>query len=76
MSKKHPISLLQAFIPVIVLVVLLAFNVLYVYGDDTDFKLKRQEYIDEIMLKYSAHLEQICLAYPYQWYNFFDFWKK
>ena len=34
MSKKHPISLLQAFIPVVILVGLLAFNVLYVYGDD------------------------------------------
>jgi len=25
---------------------------------------------------YAKHLEFYCLLYPYQWFNFFDFWKK
>jgi predicted LPLAT superfamily acyltransferase len=27
------------------------------------------------MAKYARFLEQHCIAYPYHWFNFFDFWK-
>ena len=36
----------------------------------------RQERIEEVVMKYAGLLEKHCLTFPYQWYNFFDFWQK
>jgi len=36
----------------------------------------RQEDIELAVKKYASLLEEHCLAFPYQWYNFFDFWQK
>jgi len=36
----------------------------------------RQEGIEEVVMKYAGLLEKHCLTFPYQWYNFFDFWQK
>jgi len=36
----------------------------------------RQERIEEAVMKYAGVLEKHCLTFPYQWYNFFDFWQK
>ncbi|WP_420547182.1 hypothetical protein [Curvivirga sp.] len=36
----------------------------------------RQEAIITYLRKYAELHERYCLKYPYQWYNFFDFWKK
>ncbi len=30
--------------------------------------------IREYAHQYSRHLEKYCIEYPYQWFNFFDFW--
>lgn len=35
----------------------------------------RLEALDAYMKGYAARLEQLCTAYPYQWFNFFDFWQ-
>jgi len=36
----------------------------------------RQEDIEQAVKKYASLLEEHCLTFPYQWYNFFDFWQK
>ena len=36
----------------------------------------RQQQLEEIVQRYAALLEQHSLAFPYQWYNFFDFWQE
>jgi len=36
----------------------------------------RQEDIENVVKRYASRLEERCLAFPYQWYNFFDFWQK
>jgi predicted LPLAT superfamily acyltransferase len=36
----------------------------------------RQEDIEQAVKKFASLLEEHCLAFPYQWYNFFDFWQK
>jgi len=35
----------------------------------------REDQLKGILKKYAEHLEHYCLRYPYQWFNFFDFWK-
>jgi predicted LPLAT superfamily acyltransferase len=30
--------------------------------------------IEQWIVRYAARLEDFCLRYPYQWFNFFDFW--
>ena len=39
-----------------------------------DSRKARQEYAKELCREYARNLEELCLRYPYQWYNFFDFW--
>jgi predicted LPLAT superfamily acyltransferase len=34
----------------------------------------RQGALRELAVRYGGRLEHYCLAQPYQWYNFFDFW--
>jgi len=36
----------------------------------------RKEDIERAVQRYAALLESHCLAIPYQWYNFFDFWQE
>jgi predicted LPLAT superfamily acyltransferase len=36
---------------------------------------ERQAKIQALMAEYAARLEALCLRHPYQWYNFYDFWK-
>lgn len=35
----------------------------------------REASLKEYARQYAQFLERHCLQYPYQWYNFFDFWK-
>ncbi len=35
----------------------------------------RDAAVHEAVRRYAAHLEQACRAHPYNWFNFFDFWK-
>jgi predicted LPLAT superfamily acyltransferase len=37
---------------------------------------RRKEELEKVVKRYAASLEERCLAFPYQWYNFFDFWQK
>lgn len=36
----------------------------------------RKEDLERVIRRYAALLEEQCLAFPYQWYNFFDFWQE
>jgi len=47
------------------------------FCDVDDFqKIKRNVFIDNISSRYVKNLEKHCLKDPWQWYNFYDFWKK
>jgi predicted LPLAT superfamily acyltransferase len=35
----------------------------------------RAEEIDKMMRRYVARLEHYCRLAPYNWFNFYDFWK-
>jgi predicted LPLAT superfamily acyltransferase len=37
--------------------------------------LGRQDAIDAALAQYVSRLEHYCKAYPYNWFNFYDFWK-
>jgi len=32
--------------------------------------------LQPVLKAYSETLEKLAMRYPYQWFNFFDFWKK
>lgn len=36
----------------------------------------RQDEIGELLHTYIRFLERLCVKYPYQWYNFYDFWSQ
>ena len=36
----------------------------------------RQESLCRYMERYGRRLEEFCVAYPYQWFNFYDFWNQ
>jgi predicted LPLAT superfamily acyltransferase len=36
----------------------------------------RREALQPVLKAYSETLEKLAMRYPYQWFNFFDFWKK
>lgn len=36
---------------------------------------KRKGKAEKLAQEFIIHLERLCLQYPFQWYNFFDFWK-
>ncbi len=45
-------------------------------ADSLKFSRKnRQASLTAVVNKYAQRLEHYCLAYPYQWFNFFDFWQ-
>lgn len=52
---------------------------LYFYQTEIKFsqttRKYREENIQKLAEEYASHLETLCLAYPYQWFNFFDFWQ-
>jgi predicted LPLAT superfamily acyltransferase len=37
--------------------------------------LNRQDAIEQALMQYVSRLEYFCKRYPYNWFNFFDFWK-
>ncbi len=39
-------------------------------------RTRKEACIKEYASRYSRHLEEYAIKYPYQWYNFFDFWQK
>lgn len=50
----------------------------YIEKCHTDFncpRSEREERITQCCGEYVARLEKYCILYPYQWYNFFDFWE-
>ncbi len=38
-------------------------------------RASRQEALAGLADRYARRLEQLCVAYPLQWFNFFDFWR-
>lgn len=49
----------------------------YIEKCHTDFncpRSEREKHIIQCCGEYVARLEKYCILYPYQWYNFFDFW--
>lgn len=52
---------------------------IYIQKNHIDFDCPRKERkarIQQMVNEYAAMLEKLCITYPYQWYNFFDFWAK
>ena len=49
----------------------------YLHRAKIDFtsRAKRKENLEKIVQEYVGYLEELCVKHPYQWYNFFDFWK-
>ena len=50
----------------------------YIEKCHTDFNCPRSEREQRIIQccgEFVARLEKYCILYPYQWYNFFDFWE-
>ncbi len=41
-----------------------------------DMSLPRSQRIQDIAQQYATALEQQTLQYPYQWFNYYDFWKQ
>lgn len=37
---------------------------------------QRQQALQKILDQYVAQMETLCIRYPYQWFNFFDFWQQ
>jgi predicted LPLAT superfamily acyltransferase len=35
---------------------------------------EREKRVRELAAAYAGRLEQYCLAAPYQWFNFYDYW--
>ena len=47
------------------------------FFDVDDFQqIKRNVFVENICDRYVENLEKHCLNDPWQWYNFYDFWKK
>jgi predicted LPLAT superfamily acyltransferase len=42
----------------------------------TSKKKAKQEAISDLAQQYADFLTQVVRQYPYQWFNFFDFWEK
>ncbi len=50
---------------------------IFVYKAKTDLNVprsKRKQAIEDLCKEYVSILEDLCKQYPYQWFNFFDFW--
>jgi predicted LPLAT superfamily acyltransferase len=45
------------------------------FADKIDMPRKsRSKVVGQLVTRYAGRLEHYCLKYPYQWFNFFDFW--
>ncbi len=52
---------------------------LYLYKSEMKMQYTRKTrdiLVSKLMDEFTGHLEKLCLNHPYQWFNFFDFWKK
>lgn len=52
---------------------------LYMYKSAANIKASRKErklQIEKMAVEYAGYLQDLVLRYPYQWYNFFDFWNR
>ncbi len=45
-------------------------------SDEEKSKLSRKEMMSTLGRKYVTELENIVIQYPYQWFNYFDFWNE
>lgn len=49
-----------------------------VFEEIADFSVvtrgERESAVQEAVVRYAGRLESYCRAYPYNWFNFFDFW--
>lgn len=43
--------------------------------DIVSTRKERNKKIHSLIEEYVGYLEKLCLKHPYQWFNFFDFWK-
>ena len=53
-------------------------NNMFVEKAKTDFNCSKNEAkkrIETLCDEYATTLEKYCIKFPYQWYNFFDFWQ-
>lgn len=51
---------------------------IFVEKSEVDFNCpreKREKKLDEICGEFVGKLEKYCVKFPYQWYNFYNFWK-
>lgn len=46
-----------------------------VFDGEAVKRSERQEQMQQMMSSFVKELEQQCIQYPYQWANFYDFWK-
>lgn len=56
---------------------LISKNHIYIEKSNVDFEVgrtKREEKIHEMCREYIEKLEKYIMIYPYQWYNFYNFW--
>ena len=37
-------------------------------------RLEREQHLQHYITQYVRRLEELCCTYPYQWFNFYDFW--
>ena len=51
-------------------------NRYHIYTEElrTNIKLPRAEQVADLAQQFATRLEQMALANPYEWFNFFDFW--
>ena len=51
-------------------------NRYHIYTEElkTDSSLPRTRQAADLAQQYATRLEQMAMAYPYEWFNFFDFW--
>ena len=51
----------------------------HIIKSDVNFdggRKEREEKIKELAAQYKTLIERFCLKYPFQWYNFFNFWSE
>ena len=51
-------------------------NKYHIYTEElkTNMSLPREDQAAYLAQQFASRLEQMALAYPYEWFNFFDFW--
>ncbi|MDX2471968.1 MAG: hypothetical protein QNL04_15465 [SAR324 cluster bacterium] len=46
-----------------------------IYDGQKVLRKERQSTIEAMQIAYKTVWEELCILYPYQWFNFFNFWK-